>query len=263
MFYRWEPSGLVSSLFFTVEFMNQYLWSSLAAAAFLTISLGAASAEALQPGEGAEELSDPLSAVEAIANVRPQANIEGQDIAHVESGASTSILDTPAPGGLTEISPEKFSDAGAGFTPDTVRVATAAISRDRILVPSEPSLPLPPAPAAPTLAEEPAPTTAPTEVAVASTQNGLASWYGPGFHGNRSASGEVFNQNALTAAHRSLPFGTRVRVTNMNNGRSVIVRINDRGPFSRSRVIDLSRAAAGEIGMISSGTAQVRLEILR
>lgn len=91
---------------------------------------------------------------------------------------------------------------------------------------------------------------------------GIASWYGPGFHGNRSASGEIFNQNALTAAHRSLPFGTLVRVTNLDNGRSVVVRINDRGPFSPGRVIDLSAAAARAVGVFYAGVAPVRLEVL-
>ncbi len=92
--------------------------------------------------------------------------------------------------------------------------------------------------------------------------SGIASWYGPGFHGRRSASGERYNQNALTAAHRSLPFGTNVQVTNLNNGRSVIVRINDRGPFIRGRVIDLSAAAARVLGVMQTGVAPVRLEIL-
>ncbi len=92
--------------------------------------------------------------------------------------------------------------------------------------------------------------------------SGIASWYGPGFHGNRSASGERYNQNAMTAAHRSLPFGTKVQVTNLNNGRSVIVRINDRGPFVRGRVIDLSAAAARVLGVMQSGVAPVRLEVL-
>lgn len=92
--------------------------------------------------------------------------------------------------------------------------------------------------------------------------SGIASWYGPGFHGNRSASGEVFNQNAMTAAHRYLPFGTQVRVTNLNTGQSVVVRINDRGPFSRGRVIDLSAGAARAIGMIGSGVAPVSLEVI-
>lgn len=90
----------------------------------------------------------------------------------------------------------------------------------------------------------------------------LASWYGPGFHGRRTANGEVFNQNALTAAHKSLPFGTRVKVTNLNNGKSVIVRINDDGPHIPGRVIDLSKGAAARIGMLSSGVAPVRLQIL-
>lgn len=95
-----------------------------------------------------------------------------------------------------------------------------------------------------------------------SLQRGIASWYGPGFHGRLSASGERFNQNAMTAAHRTLPFGTRVRVTNRNNGQSVIVRINDRGPFVRGRIIDLSVGAAQKIGMYGSGVAPVEVEVL-
>ncbi|MDY7012153.1 MAG: septal ring lytic transglycosylase RlpA family protein, partial [Cyanobacteriota bacterium] len=97
---------------------------------------------------------------------------------------------------------------------------------------------------------------------VVQTQRGIASWYGPGFHGRRSASGERFNQNAMTAAHRTLPFGTRVRVTNQNNGRSIVVRINDRGPFIRGRIIDLSVGAARKIGMYGSGIAPVEVEVL-
>ena len=90
---------------------------------------------------------------------------------------------------------------------------------------------------------------------------GNASWYGPGFHGRRTASGERFNANALTAAHRSLPFGTRVRVTNRVTGRSVIVRINDRGPFHRGRSIDLASGAARAIGM--GGTSYVSMAVMR
>ena len=92
--------------------------------------------------------------------------------------------------------------------------------------------------------------------------SGMASWYGPGFHGRMSASGERFNQNALTAAHRTLPFGTLVEVVNLNNGASTIVRINDRGPFSHGRVIDLSAAAAREIGMMGTGVAPVSVNVL-
>src|SRR5687768_6807812 len=92
---------------------------------------------------------------------------------------------------------------------------------------------------------------------------GEASYYGFELAGNRTASGERFNPHALTAAHRSLPLGTRLRVTNKANGKSVVVRINDRGPFVRSRIIDVSLGAAREIGMQRAGKAQVKLEILR
>src|SRR2546426_4028160 len=93
-------------------------------------------------------------------------------------------------------------------------------------------------------------------------QVGVASWYGPGFHGNRSANGEIYDQYELTAAHPSLPLGTRVMVTNLENGRAVQVRINDRGPFIGGRAIDLSYAAARSIGMVGPGTARVRVEVL-
>jgi len=91
---------------------------------------------------------------------------------------------------------------------------------------------------------------------------GVASYYGRRFHGRLTANGERFNMNAMTAAHKTLPFGSRVRVTNPRNGRSVIVRINDRGPFIAGREIDLSRGAAERIGMIRSGHAPVELELL-
>jgi rare lipoprotein A len=88
---------------------------------------------------------------------------------------------------------------------------------------------------------------------------GKASWYGPGFHGKRTASGERFDMNDLTAAHRTLPFGTRVRVRNIQNGREVVVRINDRGPHIRDRIIDLSKAAAAAIDLVQAGEAPVVL----
>ncbi len=91
---------------------------------------------------------------------------------------------------------------------------------------------------------------------------GWASWYGPGFHGRLTANGETYNQNAMTAAHKSLPFGTLVRVTNLNNGLSAVVRINDRGPYIHGREIDLSAAAAQVVGAVQSGVAPVRMEIL-
>lgn len=90
-------------------------------------------------------------------------------------------------------------------------------------------------------------------------QVGTASWYGPGFHGRETASGERFDQNGLTAAHRTLPLGTRAVVTNLENGRSVEVEINDRGPYAGNRVVDLSRGAAARLGMLDDGLARVRI----
>lgn len=91
-------------------------------------------------------------------------------------------------------------------------------------------------------------------------QTGTASWYGPRFYGRKTASGEVFTKHALTAAHRTLPFGTKIRVTNERTGKSVVVKVNDRGPFSGNRVLDLSHAAADAIGMIESGLCKVKIE---
>lgn len=94
------------------------------------------------------------------------------------------------------------------------------------------------------------------------TETGVASWYGPGFHGKSTANGERYDQSDRTAAHRTLQMPAVVRVTNLDNGLSTVVRVNDRGPFARSRVIDLSRTAAQEIDMIGKGTARVRIEQL-
>lgn len=94
------------------------------------------------------------------------------------------------------------------------------------------------------------------------TEEGMASWYGPGFHGGKTANGERFDTGALTAAHRTLPLPSMVKVTLLSTGKSVIVRVNDRGPFSKSRIIDLSKAAAEKIGLIGKGTGKVRVEYL-
>jgi len=93
-------------------------------------------------------------------------------------------------------------------------------------------------------------------------QEGVISWYGAAFHDRKTASGELFDSAALTMAHPSLPFGTRVRVTNLRNGRSVVVRVNDRGPFVGTRIADLSQAAASEIGMMQRGVARARIEVV-
>jgi rare lipoprotein A len=94
------------------------------------------------------------------------------------------------------------------------------------------------------------------------TQRGEASWYGPGFHGKKTASGQIYNQNAMTAAHRTLPLGTRVMVTNLENGKQVKVTINDRGPYVKGRIIDLSKAAARKLGFVKIGTVPVWLEVI-
>ena len=93
-------------------------------------------------------------------------------------------------------------------------------------------------------------------------ETGISSWYGPGFHGRKTASGEVYDKHELTAAHRTLQMPSLVRVTHLDNGRSVIVRINDRGPFAKGRIIDVSQRAAELLGMIGTGTAKVKVELL-
>jgi len=93
----------------------------------------------------------------------------------------------------------------------------------------------------------------------AAAQSGVASYYASAHHGRRTASGERFNMHAMTAAHRSAPFGSRLRVTNLANGRSVVVRVNDRGPFVRGRIVDVSSGAANALGMKGAGTARVSL----
>ena len=103
----------------------------------------------------------------------------------------------------------------------------------------------------------------PVPARVGHTETGVASWYGEPYHGRRAANGEVYDMEKLTAAHRTLPFGTWVRVGNLTNDKSVVVRITDRGPFVGERIIDLSRAAARAIDMIGPGTAKVRVTVTR
>lgn len=103
-----------------------------------------------------------------------------------------------------------------------------------------------------------------TEITTGTSQviTGKASYYGEKFHGRHTASGEVYDMNKLTAAHRTMMFGTRLKVTNLWNNRSVIVRVNDRGPFKKGRVLDLSKAAARELDMIVAGVVDVRIEVI-
>jgi rare lipoprotein A len=94
-------------------------------------------------------------------------------------------------------------------------------------------------------------------------QVGKASYYGDEFHGKKTASGEIYNKWALTCAHKKIPFGTKLRITNLENKKSVVVKVNDRGPFIRGRIIDLSYAAAKKIGMIKHGVVKVKIEVVK
>lgn len=157
--------------------------------------------------------------------------------------------------------------AMATFLPGPVQgeVATAQIIADA--VPPAVDTQIAPAPAVPA---EAAPEMAKPEKVLEQDEEdravilaeGMASYYGAELAGNRTANGERFDPDAMTAAHRTLPMGTKLKVTNKANGKSVIVRINDRGPFAKKRIIDISRGAAERISMIRSGTARVTLEIV-
>src|SRR6478736_8164673 len=129
----------------------------------------------------------------------------------------------------------------------------------RAPLPPPPTLEVAPTPAPPSSA--PAADSRPTAPPVF-VETGLASWYGPPYHNRRGSNGEIYNMNALTAAHRTLPLGSRVRVTNIKTGRSAVVRITDRGPFIPGRVIDLSLAAAKAVDVWRAGVAMVRIEVL-
>jgi rare lipoprotein A len=108
----------------------------------------------------------------------------------------------------------------------------------------------------------PARVSVPSLAPTPAVQTGIASWYGPGFHGKPTASGAIYDQHEMTAAHQTLPLGTRVMVTNLEKGKSIEVTINDRGPFAKGRVIDLSYASAQSLGMVEPGTIPVRIEVL-
>jgi|GEM_PF-336535 len=168
--------------------------------------------------------------------------VTGASYAQQQVEMSTAAVEVPAPASAPLFAPS-----------DDAEFEEAFVSFD---TPVEPELP---GHAVDITTIEPA---TPPEPATTSLGNGVASYYGRRFHGRRTANGERFNMNAMTAAHRTLPFGSQVRVTNPRNGRSVVVRVNDRGPFIRGRSIDLSRAAAERIGMISRGHARVELELI-
>jgi rare lipoprotein A len=136
-------------------------------------------------------------------------------------------------------------------------------SRTRATPAPPPSTPAPPLTTGPRPTPLPSPTRpAPAPGATSGVDTGKASWYGDVHQGKKTASGETYDMHKLTAAHLTLPFGTRVRVTNVDNGRSVVVRVNDRGPLVAGRIIDLSQAAARALGALGAGVFTVRIEIL-
>ena len=162
---------------------------------------------------------------------------------------SSALIPVLADAGLASTGPQSIAVSGSGASASedlAIRAQEGAPPEEDSVLPT-PGLPI----------------AAPQQPRVIQVSMGQASWYGPGFYGNRTASGEVLRRGTLPAAHRTLPFGTRVRVTNLLNGNSAVVRINDRGPFHSSRVIDLAHGAATELGVASSGVARVRLEVLR
>jgi len=160
--------------------------------------------------------------------------------------------------------------AGGSGTGSAAPVSThdgsSAAAEEPLILADAGAAPSPDAPPSPQLlgdaAAAPTDPPAPSPGAIAGVQEGNASWYGPNFAGRLTSNGEIFDPSKLTAAHRTLPFGTLVKVTNLVNGESVVVRINDRGPFKPNRIIDLSEGAAKAIGMVRMGVARVRLEPL-
>jgi rare lipoprotein A len=139
---------------------------------------------------------------------------------------------------------------------------------------TEPAKPTPPVASAPTTSQPPAPTKSeedadlaepviPADAKVLATETGLASWYGPPYHNRRGSNGEVYNMHAMTAAHRTYPLGSIVRVTNIKTGHAALVRITDRGPFIPGRIVDLSLAAAHKLDVWQPGVAEVRVELMQ
>jgi rare lipoprotein A len=224
------------------------------------------------------QLSDPVWRAAAVADKINQLSRQKIDaskitvswkLASAATGATTPNKSTYY---AIEVGGEKLIDLNsdtklAGTTNDPAKDALQAANRLRRLLGNAsplttianlplPEIRLPNLPKLPQL---------PKEINIGSVRisfNGWASFYGNAENGSATASGDTYNQNALTAAHKTLPFGTKVRVTNTRNGRSVVVRINDRGPYVRGRMIDLSFAAARILGMMDSGTAPVRLDVL-
>ena len=184
-------------------------------------------------------------------------DLEARDLTNPLAETSDVETASPAePAAMDAVESGIQPSAPTASEPGTAEPATGADAVKATLTPEEviESPELAPAPPAPRVKVVPD---------VVQVITGEASWYGPGFYGNRTANGEIYRPGTMTAAHRTLPFGTKVRVTNLWNGRSAVIRINDRGPFVGHRVIDLGHGAASSLGLTASGIAQVRLEVLR
>lgn len=208
--------------------------------------------EALERFDGA-----PRPAVFASGRAFPDALAAGS----LAAGLGAPLLLVP-PTDRLPLASETFLRDNAGRLDSGVVVGGSAAASDFVVSQLDAALQDEPAPVKKTA---PAPVEAPEEPAepeVLATFSGTASWYGPGLAGNRTANGEIFDPSQLTAAHLTLPFNTRLRVTNLDNGRVVEVRINDRGPYSGHRVLDVSSAAADVLGMKVTGVAPVRAEVL-
>ncbi len=163
----------------------------------------------------------------------------------------TVVIPTRCPGFLMfALTGDRAMRPWAGIVALTMALSGCATPRPSATIPSPQRMP------------ETAPETVPETRPGAAGQTGEASWYGQPHHGRRTASGEIYDMHQLTAAHRTLPLGTRVLVTNLRNGRSVEVRVNDRGPHVAGRIIDLSYAAAQELGAGDGGTIPVRVRVL-
>lgn len=181
-------------------------------------------------------------------------HLRGTDLAAALTAAALLSACATAPAPTTPAAPQPRAEAPQPATPPLREYsyrqpeAPEAAPDNRIVL-------IPPPPVPDPLPPDPQDT-------ITESYTGLASWYGRRFHGRRTASGEHYDMAALTAAHKSLPFGSRVRVTNLDNGRSVVLVINDRGPFVKRRLIDVSHAAAQRLGFLNHGLAKVRIDVL-
>jgi rare lipoprotein A len=174
----------------------------------------------------------------------------------------TAALSSASQGcGIITDGPHRATSARAVLPPEP-RTGNPSIEEPQTHVFPREVSPITEVPTSPEVEQSPPVAKIPAAPQPTLVETGLASWYGPRLHGKRTASGEVFNQEKFTAAHRTLPWGSRVKVTNLANGKSVVVQINDRGPSVRGRILDVSRAAARALGMVKSGTTTVRIERL-